>query len=79
MSTTDSKIVVDQGKPGIPPVALDLYSEEFLVKVSVMNQALHVGCQKRFPVSQTNFKFHVSSCKRLSRLSMEREHGIIAS
>ena len=47
----------------------DSKSEEFLDKVSVLNRALHVDCQKRFPVSQTNSM--LSGCRLWSRL----EHG----
>ena len=32
----------------------DSLTEEFLDKISVMDRALHVDCQKRFPVSPTN-------------------------
>ena len=49
---------------------------EFLADDLGVNQALQIDYQKRFPV--TPDVFHVSRGKRLSRLSMEREVGIIA-
>ena len=47
---------------------LDSLSEEFLDKASVMNRACDVGCQKRFPVSQTNSMYQVASvCRGLAQ------------
>ena len=44
----------------------DSLREEFLDKVSVMNRTVHVDCQKRFPVSQTNSMCQIASFGRSS-------------
>ena len=42
----------------------DLWREEVLDEVSVMNRLLHVDCQKRFLVSQTNSMYQIAGFGR---------------
>ena len=51
-------------RTGFPPVALLIPRVKNSLMKSVMNRLLHVDCQKRFPVSQTNSMYQVAGFGR---------------